>query len=367
MKKNRYTSRLFAAVTSAAMLCACVPAFSVSADNAPVLGDIDGDGVITGHDTAMISGHLYLDSFTLTDEQLARADINQDGQVDANDAILLHEQEVYPLGDLDLDGYVSTWDALYTQQLLIEENLLPVNTEFVNQYSQVQRNLIDMDLNGVLTFYDFSQVLSCYGFIAAGSDSPFSYCHQEGCFYGHYDTNMSRFLGDVDEDGVITDHDAAILSRFAKMRTSDCVPDIFNMVQRGDMNQDGRYDNTDADIIHQMAKYTFGQTTHSDSDDTSSAQIALQINAIKMAGGTVVNDSYDKEYRANYEDYKKEALQQAKDGSPVYFIKELDYNLLDCDGDGNVDMADAVALLQAYSRDSAGGSYYPYVGQYILH
>lgn len=134
------------------MLCACVPAFSVSADEAPVLGDIDGDGVITGHDTAMISGHLYLDSFTLTDEQLARADINQDGQVDANDAILLHEQEVYPLGDLDLDGYVSTWDALYTQQLLIEENLLPVNTEFVNQYSQVQRNLIDMDLNGVLTF-----------------------------------------------------------------------------------------------------------------------------------------------------------------------------------------------------------------------
>ena len=112
MKKNRYTSRLFAAVTSAAMLCACVPAFSVSADNAPVLGDIDGDGVITGHDTAMISGHLYLDSFTLTDEQLARADINQDGQVDANDAILLHEQEVYPLGDLDLDGHVSTWDAL---------------------------------------------------------------------------------------------------------------------------------------------------------------------------------------------------------------------------------------------------------------
>lgn len=86
-----------------------------------------------------------------------------------------------------------------------------------------------------------------------------------------------------------------------------------------------------------------------------------------MAGGTVVNDSYDKEYRANYEDYKKEALQQAKDGSPVYFIKELDYNLLDCDGDGNVDMADAIALLQAYSRDSAGGSYYPYVGQYILH
>lgn len=194
MKKNKYTSRLFAAVTSAAMLCACVPAFSVSADEAPVLGDIDGDGVITGHDTAMISGHLYLDSFTLTDEQLARADINQDGQVDANDAILLHEQEVYPLGDLDLDGYVSTWDALYTQQLLIEENLLPVNTEFVNQYSQVQRNLIDMDLNGVLTFYDFSQVLSCYGFIAAGSDSPFSYCHQEGCFYGHYDTDRKSVV-----------------------------------------------------------------------------------------------------------------------------------------------------------------------------
>ena len=95
--------------------------------------------------------------------------------MDANDAILLHEQEVYPLGDLDLDGYVSSWDALYTQQLLIEENLLPVNTEFVNQYSQVQRNLFSpaMDLSQPALTLHFPTVTRK----AASTDTMTQTCH----------------------------------------------------------------------------------------------------------------------------------------------------------------------------------------------
>ena len=64
------------------------------------------DGVVTGHDTAMVSRYVLDDTYTLTDEQLKLADVNEDGVVDQADADKLHhEMQVYELGDVDLNGY----------------------------------------------------------------------------------------------------------------------------------------------------------------------------------------------------------------------------------------------------------------------
>ena len=69
------------------------------------LGDVDMDGVVTGHDTAMVSRYVLDDTYTLTEEQLKLADVNEDGTVDQADADKLYtEMQVYPLGDVDMNG-----------------------------------------------------------------------------------------------------------------------------------------------------------------------------------------------------------------------------------------------------------------------
>lgn len=73
--------------------------FSVSAsDYTP--GDVDMDGYITGHDAAMVSRYLNVDRDLLTEDQLALADVNADGNVDQTDADLIHENEVYGIGNV---------------------------------------------------------------------------------------------------------------------------------------------------------------------------------------------------------------------------------------------------------------------------
>ena len=52
------------------------------------LGDVDGDGVLTDNDYANISGYVS-GRYSLTTEQLKRADVNQDGKVDTDDARIL--------------------------------------------------------------------------------------------------------------------------------------------------------------------------------------------------------------------------------------------------------------------------------------
>ena len=70
------TKRTIASILAAVMAFSALPILSVNAADTAMLGDVDGDGVITGHDSALVSRSLYEDSFDLTTEQAARADIN---------------------------------------------------------------------------------------------------------------------------------------------------------------------------------------------------------------------------------------------------------------------------------------------------
>ena len=94
------TKRTIASILAAVMAFSALPILSASAADTAALGDVDGDGVITGHDAALVSRSLYEDSFDLTTEQAARADINQDGVVDQADADQIHASEVYCIGDI---------------------------------------------------------------------------------------------------------------------------------------------------------------------------------------------------------------------------------------------------------------------------
>ena len=65
MKIRKGISAVLAGVMALAALP--VSAMSASAEGAYALGDVDMDGVVTGHDTAMVSRYVLDDTYTLTE------------------------------------------------------------------------------------------------------------------------------------------------------------------------------------------------------------------------------------------------------------------------------------------------------------
>lgn len=107
--------RMIALMSAAAITLGALPVFSVGAEETSYsLGDVDMDGVITGHDSAMVSRALYLDPNMLTAEQKQLADVNEDGVIDQADADWIHENEVYGIGDMMKTGRQNpTLDAAF--------------------------------------------------------------------------------------------------------------------------------------------------------------------------------------------------------------------------------------------------------------
>lgn len=339
--KTRNFSKLCAALTSALMLSGMAAALPVSASDG-MLGDLDGDGVLTGHDTAMLSRYLYADSTLLNEEQLKLADFNGDGTVDAADAVALHAAEVYQLGDVNLDGALFSEDVLYVWAQLERNLQFSVPEEYYPVSSQVQINLMDADGDGKITGYDCAQLLNAYGNRMAGNgmDSVWEQCGVEGCYYLHYDLFKWTSMGDFDGDGVMTDHDAVLIEYMNKTKIAN-----HTVLMSGDINNDGSYDKADTDYIHQNASYTF---------ETSGIrpELVLQVASFQMAGGTIRITADD----TATEDGTLPAVDMTQN---IYKIDRVHYNLMDVDGDNVITTADAYGLLLAYSRQQAGSSFYP--------
>ncbi len=216
-------------VLSAAMAVTALPlAFvSASAESANIRGDVDMDGIITGHDSALVSHYLYVDADSLSDEQLALADMNEDGTVDQTDADLIHEQEAYAIGDVNLDGEVDVNDAMtilvyyaktasgtsveeqsekYAEILEAGENQpdyqlyynLLRGMAFVSEYetldedeiafytdsiSTVCYNLMDVNADGEVNLLDPDRTLSAYVLTMCGWDF----------YYTSYGSDVTRY------------------------------------------------------------------------------------------------------------------------------------------------------------------------------
>lgn len=117
MKNRKVVSILTAAVMAFAAMPLSVMSAS-AAEGAYALGDVDMDGVLTGHDAAVLSRYLHVDSNAMTAEQLQLADVNGDGTVDQEDLEWIHANQTSPLGVYDdVYGYMSSVDA--ANQLII--------------------------------------------------------------------------------------------------------------------------------------------------------------------------------------------------------------------------------------------------------
>ena len=100
MKMRKVISTVLAGVLALSALP--ISAMSAGAEGAYAPGDVDMDGVITGHDAAVVSRYLHVDNTLLNADQLALADVNGDGVVDQADADWIHENEEVELGACDI-------------------------------------------------------------------------------------------------------------------------------------------------------------------------------------------------------------------------------------------------------------------------
>ncbi len=228
MKKTRLVS--FA--TAGVMALASLPMLSVSAaETTYAQGDVDMDGVITGHDTAMVSRSLYDEAYTLNEEQYALADMNGDGTVDLTDMETLHTQEVYTIGDVKLTGYgvekVILDDASYVALLIwglgsagasIEtmkesfdelppsiydndelayifiKDVLQMSSETNVQINEVQYNLLDGNADGIVDVIDAYYLLFISSYRHAGG----LYIGRPYYLEGRYDLTVPPVIGQSD-------------------------------------------------------------------------------------------------------------------------------------------------------------------------
>ncbi|MDO4156516.1 MAG: dockerin type I domain-containing protein [Oscillospiraceae bacterium] len=157
------------------MALSSLPVLSVSAEEIYALGDVDMDGIVTGHDTAMVSRYVLDDTYTLTEEQLQLADVNGDGEVNQADAdILYNDMQVYALGDVDMVTVIYH-NGNTGEHIEAEHSRLTVNDAIAimayyvrkcasleNNWTQVQYNLGDLNLDGTVDLTDACCALNAY-------------------------------------------------------------------------------------------------------------------------------------------------------------------------------------------------------------
>lgn len=247
-------------------------AFAVSAEETSfALGDVDMDGVITGHDTAMVSYYVTGGDITLTEEQLRLADVDGDGAVTQADADKLYnEMQEYDLGDIDLDGYADISDAsdIYLRMLSVKR--IDPETDFGAMGIRA-----DVNFDRVIDIYDAYTILKaysrnmamlrgqifiegtyCYRFTKEDEQSvvdDFNYVHKDIQVTSLAEIEAYRFdikTFDVNDDGELTISDASdILRIYAEdMAGTGIYKASADINKKADLNLDGQIDMDDATL-----------------------------------------------------------------------------------------------------------------------
>lgn len=202
------------ACMAAVLALASLPVLGASAEETTyALGDVDMDGVVTGHDTAMVSRYVLDDTYSLTEEQLKLADVNEDGVVDQADADkLYHEMQVYQLGDADMDGRAAMMDA---ENIIIYSAKIAAGLE--TDWTPVQMNLADANLDGTVDNYDACYIL--YGYVreAAGQNAIYNEENASQYYYAPVkivvvDKNAPNYMDDL-VDGKYSETDTVYVPK----------------------------------------------------------------------------------------------------------------------------------------------------------
>ena len=156
-------------------------------------------------------------------------------------------------------------------------------------------------------------------------------------------------LGDVDMDHVITGHDAAMVTRYLNVD-----PHLLTEEQLmlADVNEDGVVDQSDADWIYENQRYSLGDSFKKGRNsrglmlDSTTLYFELYYCAREYAGytHTVVNSA-----SAVVTTHEKWT-----ENENANIVSKLDYNLMDVDADGDVDIVDIFVTAQSCALRGAG-------------
>ena len=148
--------------------------------------------------------------------------------------------------------------------------------------------------------------------------------------------------GDVDMDGFVTAHDAAVVSRALYVDNNLLTSEQKKLA---DVNGDGKITQEDADWIHENQVYNLGQLDKTVTMLTSSSFFYQMYYLAKKGAGVPFEITESKELLTNY--HTDSSLDDGK-MSQIYF------NLLDVDGDGDITIDDAFASLFSCAMYGAG-------------
>ena len=216
-------------------------------DEVTYWGDINGDGEITVHDASAVL--RYRSSLiTLSDEEFALADVNGDGKLTRADyytilhhiigseeyytnvskpSTFLRPKTVYYIGDADGDGVITRYD------LDVIDKFLAGTMEITGD----QYIAADIDSDQKVTESD-RELLKNY---LNGKDKTSDVLHWFKSLPVH---------GDVNNDGIVSTADVDVLADYLEGDT-DAIPE--DILDRADVNGDGKVDATDLLIIDEFA------------------------------------------------------------------------------------------------------------------
>ncbi len=212
------TRKVLSFAAAAVMALASLPVLSAAAAENHIPGDVDMDGVLTGHDTAMVSRYIFEDGYSLTEEQLSIADVDGDGVVDQTDNEWMHTNEVYLMGNLFLeDGGVAASISAYCCLMYNTREHLGLSIDIVDEkdlvadvqqtttealqaktfgfgyygaepfvLTPVQYNLMDCNADGVVAFTDAWDLLRASAYYSVGEEP---YVGGDGCYMLGYGNN----------------------------------------------------------------------------------------------------------------------------------------------------------------------------------
>lgn len=345
-------SKTWAFLTAVVLTAGCCSGAVVSAEeSAAVPGDVDGDGYLTGHDAALLSRSLMEEDFSLTAEELSRADINGDGTIDAADVEQMYDQQEYMLGDVDLDGRLTTIDAYC---LLTS---IPLSCSDWREFpNDLQIHIADTNADRIKSFSDFFGILEIVARTGAQFEKEYLFSDTSGCYYvpDPY-RNNSASPGDLDMDGIITDHDVVLAKNGVpdNLFSANAEEWMSHFLGLGDIDMDNTISNSDINWIRERSQREIGQLSDA---SVCPAYCALQIHAAEKAGYEI--------------QVCKDAVEGVVDFTPgnrgMLKVGKKDYLLLDADGSGNVDTKDAMLLLMKNASLGAGYSYDEYFQTYLL-
>ena len=152
--------------------------------------------------------------------------------------------------------------------------------------------------------------------------------------------------GDVDMDGFVTAHDAAVVSRALYVDNNLLTSEQKKLA---DVNGDGKITQEDADWIHENQVYNLGQLDES-SDHLDSTGIFYQFYYVARKGAGVPFEVVDKSEKLP-ENLLGSSLGKDLDNSKM---PQLFFNLLDVDGDGSITVNDIYASVFSCALCGAG-------------